>query len=202
MTSIDLKKSYRDHYTAKPEPTIVQVPERPHLMIDGEGDPNTSPAYRDAVAALYPLAYGLRSAIKDSTGVAYTVMPLEGLWWVEGGFSALDDRSQWRWTAMICQPDEATGELAQRVLPKVTTAKKLAAGGLARLERFGDGLAAQILHLGPYSQEGPTIDRLHRFVEGNGYRLTGKHHEIYLTDPRKGDPDKTRTIIRQPVTEN
>jgi hypothetical protein len=113
MTSIDLKKTYREHYRAKPTPSVVDVPARPFLMIDGSGDPNTSPEYRDAIQALYPLAYGLRAAVKDATGDAYTVMPLEGLWWTEDmrDFDP-DDKSNWLWTAMICLPDAVTPAMA------------------------------------------------------------------------------------------
>lgn len=200
MSNIDLKKVHRAHYTAGDTPGFVDVPARPYLMIDGEGDPNTSDAYRQAIEALYPLAYGLRKAIKDTTGIAYTVMPLEGLWWVEDmrRFDP-DDKSGWQWTAMISQPDEVTAGLAAEVLPAVTQKKKLAAGHLARVEQFGDGRAAQILHLGPYSAEAPTIERLHRFIDDEGLTFDGRHHEIYLTDPRRSAPAKNRTIIRQPV---
>jgi hypothetical protein len=202
MASIDLKTTYREHYTAKVgHPVVVDVPERRYLMIDGAGDPNTSTAYRDAVQALYPLAYGLRAAVKATTGDAYTVMPLEGLWWVPDmtQFRA-DDKSDWLWTAMICVPDVVTDSMADEVLVAVTAKKDLAAGGRARVEGFGDGLAAQVLHVGPYAAEAPTIAALHAFIADQGYALAGKHHEIYLSDPRKADPAKLRTIIRQPVT--
>lgn len=201
MSNVDLKKTYREHYTARRAPELVEVPPRPYLMIDGEGDPNTAPAYRDAIAALYPLAYGIRKAIKDATGVAYTVMPLEGLWWTDDGTSYdQGDRSNWRWIAAICQAPEATVDLAERVLAAVTGKNELVSGHLARLEQFGDGLAAQVLHIGPYSDEGPTIDALHQYIDESGHRPRGKHHEVYLSDARKGDPAKFRTILRQPVT--
>ncbi len=200
MATIDLKKTYREHYTATDTPTIVEVPPRPYLMINGVGDPNTSQQYEDALATMYPLAYGLRKAIKDATGDAYPVMPLEGLWWVDDMRRfTIDDKSDWQWTAMICQPDAVTIDLAAEVIPSVAAKKKLPAGELARFERYGDGRAAQILHRGPYAEEAPTIARLHEFIDGQGYRRTGKHHEIYLTDPRKSAPAKNRTIIRQPV---
>ncbi len=200
MASIDLKKTYRDYYPAKRLPTIVEVPKRPYLMIDGSGDPNTSVEYADAVAALYPLAYGLRAEIKKVTGDGYTVMPLEGLWWVEdmSRFS-VDDKADWEWTAMICVPDLVTPAMAAEVLPRVTAKKKLASGDEARVEIYEDGLAAQVMHLGPYAAEAPTIKTLHEFIHTEGLELTGKHHEIYLSDPRKSDPAKLRTIIRQPV---
>jgi hypothetical protein len=200
LISIDLKRTYREHYTASDRPMTVDVPRRPYLMIDGEGDPNTSEAYQDAVAALYPLAYGLRKAIKDATDIAYAVMPLEGLWWVDDmSRFALDDKSDWQWTAMISQPEEATLELADEVLPLVTDKKRLVAGTAARIELFGDGLAAQIMHHGPYADEAPTIEGLHRFIDDEGYNFSGKHHEIYLTNPRRSAPAKNRTIIRQPI---
>lgn len=200
MAAFDLKKTYREHYTADDAPAVVDVPPRPYLMIDGTGDPNTGQAYADAVATLYPMAYGLRKAIKDGTGNAYTVMPLEGLWWVDdmAGFT-IEDKSDWQWTAMICQPDLVTAAMAAEVIATVTAKKELPSGRLARVETYGDGRAAQILHRGPYAEEAPTIERLHRFIEAEGYRRTGKHHEIYLTDPRKSAPEKNRTIIRQPV---
>ena len=201
MASVDLKKTYREDYTAGDVPTVVDVPPRPYLMIDGSGDPNTGQAYADAVATLYPLAYGLRKAIKETTGDAYTVMPLEGLWWVDDMTAfTIEDKSDWQWTSMICLPPLVNAAMAAEVIPAVTSKKELASGHLARVEEYGDGVSAQILHRGPYADEAPTIDRLHRFISDGGYRLSGKHHEIYLTDPRKSAPDKNRTIIRQPVS--
>ena len=199
MTNIDLKKVYKGHYSATRTPSIVEVPARQFLMIDGAGDPNTSAQYVDAIQALYPLAYGLRAAIKATTGDGYVVMPLEGLWWVEDmtEFDPLD-KSNWLWTAMICVPDAVTASLAAEVLPAVTAKKELRAGALARVERFTEGRAAQILHIGSYADEAPTIASLHDFVTGQGGQLVGKHHEIYLSDSRKTAPDKLRTIIRQP----
>lgn len=200
MASIDLKRVHRDHYTAGKEPALVDVPLRPHLMIDGAGDPNSSQEYGDAVSALYPIAYGLRASIKALTGDGYTVMPLEGLWWTDDmdEFS-MDDKSNWKWRMMILQPDLATPEMAAEIIPAVTRKKKLAAGDRVRLENYGDGPSAQVMHIGPYSAEAPTIQRLHDFISGEGLCLSGLHHEIYLGDPRKTDPAKLRTIIRQPV---
>ena len=200
MGNIDLKKVYAQHYSAKAgDPVVVDVPPRPYLMIDGTGDPNTAPAYRDAVETLYPLAYGLRAAIKQATGDAYTVMPLEGLWWVPDyeDFS-YEDRSDWQWTSMICLPDAVAEVDADRVIAEVADKKQLPSGDLVRVEQFGDGTAAQVLHVGPYSEEPPTIEALHRSILDSGRALTGKHHEIYLSDARKVDPAKLRTIIRQP----
>lgn len=201
MTRIDLKKStYRDHYTATGTPTVVDIPSRKYLMIDGAGDPNSAVEYRDAVEALYPIAYGLRAAVKSATGDAYVVMPLEGLWWAEDMTEFnVDDKSDWLWTAMICVPEAVSDDMAADVIPGVTSKKQLAAGSKARIEIFTEGKAAQILHVGPYAAEAPTIATLHRFIADRGCELIGKHHEIYLSDPRKVDPTKLRTIIRQPI---
>ena len=201
MASIDLKKTYKDQYTARVgKPTLVAVPARPFLMIDGQGTPGVAPEYAAAVEALYPLAYGMRAEIKKLTGDGYTVLPLEGLWWADdmSAFRA-DRKDEWKWTMMIGLPELATDEMAAEVLPRVTEAKKLAAGSKVRYEIFDEGETAQVMHLGPYSEEEPTIDLLHAFIESEGLQLRGLHHEIYLGDPRKAEPAKLKTIIRQPV---
>ncbi len=201
MASIDLKKVYKDQYTARAgKPALVTVPARPFLMIDGEGTPGVAAEYIAAVEALYPLAYGIRAAIKKETGDGYTVLPLEGLWWADDmtAFRAAR-KDEWKWTLMIGLPELATAEMAAEVLPAVTAKKDLAAGGKVRFEVFEDGECAQVMHIGPYSEEEPTIDLLHSFIESEGLELSGLHHEIYLGDPRKADPAKLKTIIRQPV---
>ncbi|MCP3939041.1 MAG: hypothetical protein GY708_27145 [Actinomycetia bacterium] len=199
MTNIDLKKVHRDHYSAKTSPAIVDVPDHNYLMIDGAGDPNTATEYTDAITSLYPIAYGLRAAIKDATGDAYTVMPLEGLWWTPdmADFDP-NDKANWLWTAMICLPDAVTDEMAAEVFAAVTSKKKLAAGHKARVETYSEGQAAQVMYVGSYSEEGPSIMALHDFIAESGGTLSGKHHEIYLSDPRKTEPDRLKTIIRQP----
>jgi hypothetical protein len=201
MASIDLKKVYRDQYTARVgKPALVTVPARPFLMIDGAGTPGEAREYTDAVEALYPLAYGIRAAIKKATGDGYTVLPLEGLWWADDmeAFRAAR-KDEWKWTMMIGLPELATAEMAAEVLPAVTAKKALAAGDKARLEMFDEGACAQVMHLGSYSEEAPTIDLLHEFIASKGSKLRGLHHEIYLGDPRKAAPEKLKTIIRQPV---
>lgn len=197
MTSVDLKRLYPD-YSATRAPALVTVPQRPHLMVDGHGDPNTSPVYREAVETLYPLAYALRAQIKRATGDAYTVMPLEGLWWAEDMSTfSVEDKSAWLWTLLICLPDAVAHVPADDVIAEVTRTKGLRAD--ARIEQFGDGEAAQVLHVGPFAAEGPTIENLHAYIEAQGLGLAGKHHEIYLSDMRRTDPAKLRTIIRQPA---
>ena len=200
VAPVDLKKVYRD-YTASAAPEVVEVPSRRYLMIDGAGDPNTGQDYRDAIAALYPLAHGLRAAVKVATGDAYVVMPLEGLWWAEdmADFDSTD-KSGWLWTAMICVPEVVSPEMAAAVLPAVSEQKRLVSGHKARVEAVTEGVAAQLLYVGPFADEGPTIAALHQFIDDAGFRLSGHHHEIYLSDPRRTQAAKLRTIIRQPFS--
>jgi hypothetical protein len=199
----DLKKELR--YLYGPSARVVQrvdVPTLRFLKIDGEGDPNTSPAYAEAVEALFALSYALKFRAKKSPlEISYGVMPLEGLWWADdmSSFTA-GDRSDWQWTMMIMQPDFLDGELIEETRIAVVAKKKLPGLDRVRLESFTEGLSAQTMHVGPFSAEGPTIERVHRFIEESGRKPSGKHHEIYLSDIRKADPAKWKTVIRQPMT--
>ena len=199
---LDYKRELKGLYGPRAgPPVIVDVPELSFLMVDGIGDPNTSPDYVGAVEALFAVAYRVKFAVKRGTErIDYGVMPLEGLWWVDdmSTFSP-EDKSSWSWTAMIMQPDVVTDELVRRSILEGSEKKPLPAAAKLRFERFGEGLAAQVLHTGPYSAEGPTIERLHAFIAETGHRPRGKHHEIYLGDPSRADPAKLRTIIRQPM---
>jgi hypothetical protein len=191
-------------YEASRTPELVLVPKLTFLMVDGSGDPNTSPAYRDAIQALYGLSYTLHFALKKELGVDERVGPLEGLWWSDDMADFPGERKgDWSWTAMIAQPDAVTPEWFERARADVRRKKgPSAALEHARLETFEERLAAQVLYLGPYSDEGPTIVHLHEFIHELGYTFDGrreKHHEIYLGDPRRSAPEKLRTIIRQPV---
>jgi hypothetical protein len=182
----------------------VVVPELTFLMIDGRGDPNTSQEYQDAVQALFALSYGVKFAIRRSGGTDHKVAPLEGLWWAHDWRSFADgNKAAWSWTAVIRQPFEATSELVERTVAEMTAKKPLPALTAVRLESFIEGESAQVLHIGPYSAEGPTIARLHQFIAEHGCGfdgLTQKHHEIYLGDPRRAAPERLRTIIRQAMT--
>lgn len=201
-TKVDLKRELHELYTARRDPRVVDVPELAFLMIDGHGDPNTAAAYREAVETLYAVAYTAKFIVKRAPGgVDFGVMPLEGLWWTDdmSTFST-DHKSDWDWTMMIAQPGHVTAEVVEEARAKAAKKKALAAIDRLRFERFTEGLAAQIMHIGPYAAEGPTIERLHAFISENGYTLTGKHHEIYLSDPRRAAPEKLKTIVRQPVT--
>lgn len=200
-TKVDLKRELRSLYSATSTPALLEVPELPFLMIDGHGDPNTAPAYAEAIEALYAVAYTVRFALKRGpAAVDAPVMPLEGLWWTpDMATFSVDDKSAWDWTAMILLPPQATGDVVDEARAAAAEKKRLDAIGRVRQERYAEGLSAQILHVGPYSAEGPTIASLHAFIAERGCRLTGKHHEIYLGDPRRSAPEKLRTIVRQPV---
>lgn len=200
MTKIDLKREHHDCYAATGKCDLVDVPELAYLMIDGTGDPNTAEAYRDAVSALFSVAYKAKFAARDDTGVDHTVMPLEGLWWTDdmAEFS-MDDKSNWFWTMLIAQPDHVTADHVADAIQHAVTAKHLDAARSIRLERWTEGRAAQILHIGPYAAEAPTIEKLHAFIAETSLSRSGKHHEIYLSDPARVAPERMRTIVRQPV---
>ncbi len=197
---IDLKKQMKSLYQPSPkEPVLVDVPAMAFLMIDGRGDPNTSPVFAQAVEALYSVAYPAKFIAKAEQGTDFVVMPLEALWWTDGpdGFDA-DDKDNWNWTAMIMQPEWMTQAIIDAARAK---AEKKLGRSLPdlRFESFAEGRAAQILHIGPFSEEGPTIERLHQFVKDQGLSLSGRHHEIYLSDMRRTKPERLKTVIRQPV---
>ena len=201
MQKIDFKKEFKQLYRPSAKKiSVVDVPPMQFLMIDGQGDPNTSQVYTDAVEALYAVAYTLKFASKKQLARDFTVMPLEGLWWVEdmSDFST-KDKDSWLWTAMIMQPDWIDATMVEAAKEAAAKKKDLPALPGLRFERYHEGLAAQILYIGPYADEGPTIARLHAFIAENGYRLAGKHHEIYLSDPRRTAPEKLKTVIRQPM---
>lgn len=170
-------------------------------MIDGRGDPNTSPTYASAVAAMFGLAYKAKFVSKRDLGRDFVVMPLEALWSADdyAAFTSARDKSKWDWTLMILQPDWIEAEYVDAGRDAVA-AKAGDDAHVVRLERFDEGLSVQTLHIGPYDAEGPVLARLHdEFVPTNGLRLAGRHHEIYLGDVRRTAPEKLRTILRQPV---
>ena len=200
-TKIDPAREFKEFYTAGRAPKLVDVPAFPLLMIDGHGDPNVSAQYAQAIEALYSVSYTLKFALKRGPRqLDYRVMPLEGLWWVPDMTQfSLVRKSDWDWTMMIRQPDEVDEDLLGDAVRTASAKKDLPALPLLRLERFTEGLAAQIMHIGPYAAEGPTIQQLHTFIAEQGYERAGKHHEIYLGDPRRSAPEKLKTVVRQPV---
>jgi len=182
------------------QPVLVKVPSLKFLMVDGQGDPAKSPDFRDAIGALYGLAYTMKFMLK-ARGVTEAVpMPLEGLFWADDMSAFMKARrGEWKWTLMLLQPAAVDAKLLQKARADLLRKKKGAKLPTVRLRRFAEGTCAQVLHLGPYAEERPTIAGLHRFIEESGYALTGKHHEIYLSQPGRGDPAKMKTVIRQPV---
>jgi hypothetical protein len=200
---IDHKKEFKHLYqpSAK-EVTGVTVPTLSYLMVDGAGDPNDSPAYCAAIEALFAVSYTLKFMIKKGPmAIDYSVMPLEGLWWADDMSRFTDDKANWKWTMMIMQPEVVTPELVSEAIAEVKKKKNPAAIDNLRFEALTEGTCAQILHVGPFSEEGPTVEKVHRFIDAMGQRC-GKHHEIYLSDVRKADPAKWKTIIRQPFAPN
>lgn len=201
MPKIDYKKEFKNLYTASAkQPALVDVPTLSYLRMDGSGDPNTSSAYRDAVESLFSLAYTIKFAIKKSSAIDYGVMPLEGLWWMDDmkQFSVAR-KHEWKWTMMIMQPAIVTPPMVDNCRSELARKKDLTALSKVEFAAFNEGKAAQILHIGPFTEEGPTIEKLHAFIAASGLKLAGKHHEIYLSDIRRATPAKWKTIIRQPV---
>ena len=200
VPAVDIKKERKELYNpSSRQVTEVDVPPLPFLMVDGSGDPNTSEEYRQAVDVLYSVSYALKFMVKKQHPQQdYTVAPLEGLWWT--GDEQLDfrDKTKWLWTMMISQPSFITVEIVDMAKQEAAKKKDLPALNNLRFATFAEGRAAQILYVGPFADEGPTIERIHAHIHAQGHALTGKHHEIYLSDPRRTAPEKLKTVIRQP----
>ena len=202
MADLDLKKELKHLYNPPAgQVTVVDVPPLAYLMIDGAGDPNTSEVYAAAVEALYTLAYSVR-AISKRDGLAFTVMPLEGLWWFdqypdEPVFLTPEHKARFKWTMIILQPEHVTAAMVEQARRDALKKKNLPALESIRFETLHEGTAAQIMHLGSYAAELPTVTLLHNYIRAHG-TLHGLHHEIYLSDPRRVEPDKLKTVIRQP----
>ena len=207
MTPVDLVKQHKQLYSPSPRhPSIVEVPELAFLMIDGRGDPGVSEAYQEALQALYGVAYTLKFTLKkEGPERDFKVAPLEGLWWADDEAPTMAelqrDRDAWNWTMMIALPDAVTAAEVAAAADAAARRRELPAAPRIRLERFAAGLAAQIMHVGPYAEEAPTIERLHAFAAEQGYELRGRHHEIYLGDPRRTAPERLKTVLRHPVRE-
>ena len=200
VAKVDFKKTLKHLYSASAkEPAIVEVPAMSFAMVDGAGDPNGSAEFQQAMEALYPVSYTLKFMLKKS-GLDYVVPPPEALWWMEGtdGFS-MGRKDLWRWTLTVMQPDAVTPELFAEAAAQVKAKRNPPGLSRLRFEGYDEGLSAQVLHLGPYAAEAATIEKLHAFARDRGYELRGKHHEIYLSDPRRSAPEKMKTILRQPI---
>ena len=203
MEKLDLKKDQKHLYAPSAKAVaLVDVPPMNFLLADGAGDPNKAPAFHEAVEALYSLSYTLKFMVKKGQGVDYAVPPLEGLWWAEDmqAFAPeTTNKDRWLWTLMIRQPEVITPELFEGAREQVKKKKPLPYLGQVRWESYAEGLSTQILHVGPFSEEHRTIQKIHAFMKEQGYDFNGKHHEIYLNDSRRTTPEKLKTVIRQPV---
>ena len=212
MAKLDLKKELKYLYAPSAAKVgIVDVPEFKFVMIDGVIEPGETPesseSYRNAIGALYGASYTLKfmSKLRQTDPIDYTVMALEGLWWTDEGDFSFNSEDPWRWTMMMLQPDhinEAMFQEALQQLKEKQAAKEEVNPAIdeLRFERFQEGLCMQIMHIGPYSEEPRTIARMETFAAENGYQKSGKHHEIYLGDPRRAKPERLKTVLRQPVT--
>jgi hypothetical protein len=211
MKILDLKKQYKNLYQPSAKKMeIVQVPRLQFAMIDGAiekgSEPGKSPSFAEATQAMYSMAYTLKFMLKQrkTNAIDYPVMALEGLWWVEDGMFDLSVKDNWSYTLMILQPEVITPDIFEEARGQVRKKKgESEMLSKVRLAHFEEGLCVQVMHIGPYATEPATIDRMHDFMQENGLKdnvgPNGKHHEIYLGDPRKADPTKLKTILRHPV---
>jgi hypothetical protein len=193
----DLKRLY---FPPSDKAVVVDVPEMKFLMVDGEGNPNTSPAFAQAIEALYSVSYALKFDVKKKDPQRdFKVGPLEALWWnTKTGGIVMGKKEDWKWTAMIVLPDFATVNMVDAIKDQVARKKPVVALGKVRFETFREGKAAQITHIGPYENELPNIERLKELIRAEGGAPCGKHHEIYMSDPKKTPPEKWKTVIRYP----
>jgi hypothetical protein len=197
---VDFKKELKELYNpSSKEVTVVDVLGMNFLMVDGEGAP-ASPQYIESVEALFTVAYALKFMVKKTNGVDYGVLPLEGLWWMDDMTKfSVDLKDEWKWTSMIMQPKYVTEADVKAAMEQACKKKDLPALDKVKFECFQEGSAAQILYFGPFSEEGPTITKIHDYIKKSGHELSGKHHEIYLNNPAKVAPEKLKTILRQPM---
>ena len=205
--AFDFKKEFKDLYMPKSKPMLIEVPSMSFIMVDGKGDPNNNEDFQQAVEVLYGLSFAIKmSKMKGNQPEGYfeyTVPPLEGLWWIKDGYFSLEQRENWEWTLMIRQPDFVTKDVFIRAGNQVKTKKPGLTIEAAKFETYVEGLCVQMMHIGPYATEPETMALMEDFVKTEGLRdrvgKGGKHHEIYLSDPRKCKPEKMKTVLRHPV---
>ncbi|WP_062388267.1 GyrI-like domain-containing protein [Demequina iriomotensis] len=197
----DLKRTLDAYQARRHEIRDLEVAAARYLMIDGHGDPNVEPSFQEAIEALFPVAYKAKFASKRELGRDYVVMPLEGLWSAADptSFTTRRDKSAWDWTLMILQPDWVDDALLERAIGAAGVKGAPARLGDVRVEELAEGRCLQTLHVGSFDAEGPALARVHAQIEEAGLRMTGRHHEIYLSDFRKVAPERLRTLLRQPV---
>jgi len=203
IKKLDYKKEFPDLY--KPslkEPAIIKIPKMMFFMIDGTGDPNTSEDYKEIVQLLYNISYTLKMKVikKETPSKDYVVPPLEGLWYMPKMEEwSMDEKDKWEWTMMIRIPDFIKDTQIKKAMKILKETKNPSSFSKLRCEQYEEGTCVQIMYLGPYDEEPPTIKKIHQFAEKNGYNLNGHHHEIYLSDPRRVEPERLKTILRQPI---
>ena len=202
--TLDFKKEYKDLYQPKTTPSIIDVPEMVFIAVNGKGDPNTSVEYKNALEVLYGLSYSIKKSNKSV--LEYAVPPLEGLWWGGDGYfdsAAIIDKSKFEWTALIRQPDFVTKEVFEAAKTALAKKKPKMDTSKAQLIKRSEGLCVQIMHIGSYDDEPATIKTMERYAVENGYAIdigdTRRHHEIYLSDPRKVEAEKLKTVVRHPI---
>lgn len=197
---IDIKKQYRQLFAPKREPHLVEVPQFRYLMIDGEGSPQEA-AFQDAIGALYSTAYTTKFRLKAAGRADFVVPPLEALWWADDEAAFEENRrDEWQWTLMLIQPDHVSEEDIADALDTLDKKVKTAAAHRnMRSEHKEEGKAVQCLYVGPYDSMGGAISAMQAFAGSNGLELTGKHHDVYLSDPRRTAPEKLKTVLRRPV---
>ena len=199
---VDFKKTIDAYRARKGRFDIIRMPTLTYLMIDGHGDPNTAPEFTSAIEALYPIAYTIKFASKQNLRRDYAVMPLEGLWRADdhASFTTARDKSRWYWTLMIMQPDWIDRTHFTDAVSAASAKNTAGRFNEVRLETLSEGQCVQTVHVGPFDDEAGVLAEMHDvFIPQQGLRPVGKHHEIYFSDPRKGDPARRRTILRQPV---
>ena len=197
----DLKRAHRELYAPPDEFTLVDVPPMRYLAIDGHGDPNTAPAYAEAIEVLFGVSYTVKFRSKRELGRDFVVAPLEALWRADDpGAFVTREKSAWSWTALIAQPDWIEDELVAGAVDAVRAKGDRPALDRLRLVELHEEACVQILHIGSYDDEAPTLARLHdEWMPQHGLTFNGDHHEIYLSDARRTAPAKLRTVLRQPV---
>lgn len=203
MTSgnkIDLCKQHKNEYATPKSPVLVTVGEATYLAVNGRGEPG-GPEFTDKVGALYGVAYTVKMTRKFAGLQDYVVSKMEGQWWVDGTCQdfARVPRDQWNWRIMIRTPEIVTTAELKQAVSTLAAKGKAPSAGLVKLESFMEGPCVQMLHVGPYNREAETIAQMRTFAEQNDLEFHGRHHEIYLSDPRRVAPEKLKTILRIPV---
>jgi hypothetical protein len=203
MKKLDLRRKYKHLYQPSARKVeVVEVPELSFVMLDGRIEkghsPGDSPAFLKAIQALFGISYTLKfqSKLRKKNAIDYSVMALEALWWVEDGRFELSQPDNWCWRAMMMQPEHIDAEMFAEALAQLSRKKPSLALGRLRLERYCEGLCIQTMHIGPYSTEPATVERMRAFAQKEGYLLANQHHEIYLGDPRRSAPEKLKTVLR------